>query len=240
VNKKNKIWTEEENLFLEENWGFRNLSFLSQKISRSKTAIRTQAYKLNLGSYKDAGAMFTVNDISKLIKKDHKSIEKWIKELQMMSFTVEKIKYYKTEAVHNLLEKYQDKWHSENLEMHILGPEPAWLKQKRKKDKSLPVKRLTYWNKEDTDILIRLYRIGQNNEHIAKVVGRSEYAVQRKISRLKKERILPLDKILIKWTNQEIDIVKNLLSQGVTHQKISEEIGRAKDSISYIKKQIGA
>ena len=75
-----KKWSKYEDAYLLEQVS-KNVSvdYIARKLGRTSTGVYTRMYKLGVANRKDNIGMYTVNEISKLICIDNKTIIKWEK-----------------------------------------------------------------------------------------------------------------------------------------------------------------
>jgi len=187
---KSKIWTKEEIEYLSANWGLKSVPFIARHLNRTETAIILKAKRMRLGAASTSGEYLTANQVSKLLGVDiHTVMDRWIlkhglKAKKRVIRTRRMMTMIKFTELVNWLKNNQDKWDSRRLELFALGKEFDWLKEKRRNDLSLPVKKFHKWTKEDDMIAIHLFRAGFTYRQIAERLGRSEDAVERRLSRL--------------------------------------------------------
>ena len=135
-----KKWTVEEEQQLLDLWGYKSIEYISKKLNRTVSAIKSKAHKLELGSsiYSNYNGV-TFYEISKLFNVSVNVIgTNWINlglktKVQKIS-EFRNCRYVEINDLYEFLEKNQDSWDSRVLEKNILGIEPDWLKEKRKRD----------------------------------------------------------------------------------------------------------
>lgn len=60
---RNRAWSEEEKIYLEENWGTKSITTLSKKLNRSRNAIEVQKNRMGLGRFLDNGDYVTYSQL---------------------------------------------------------------------------------------------------------------------------------------------------------------------------------
>lgn len=82
------------------------------------------------------------------------------------------------------LKANQNKWDSRRVELYALGKEEDWLKEKRKKDLSLPPRKNYKWTKQEDLIAVHMRKVGYSCRKIGERLGRSEDSVRNRLARL--------------------------------------------------------
>lgn len=72
-------WSPAEIKYLRDNWGKVTPETLARKLNRSLTSIRIKSKRLKLGPVIDYSC-FTKQDLTKLLKIDHRLVKRWIKQ----------------------------------------------------------------------------------------------------------------------------------------------------------------
>lgn len=136
-----KFWNKEEETLLSDLWGTLSLEKISNKLNRSVSSIKNKAFQLGLESYIESNYEgLTMKDISDLLNIDINTISiSWVSlglkyKVQQISKS-KSYRYVEIKDLYEFLEANQNIWDSRNLEKNILGIEPNWLVEKRKRDK---------------------------------------------------------------------------------------------------------
>lgn len=230
------MWTKEEEAFLHENWGVQTLTYIANSLKRKETAIRARAYVLGLGDSKSAGGLYyTPPEVAELIGVNTTTIYNWIDKKILKARRKKLInKLYYQISGENLIEflrENTDKWDSRNLKEYALGCEPDWLKEKRKKDRGKKIRNKNWTNEEDAK-LINYIEIGYSMEEIAKRLNRTKNAIHARSQRLRKQNRLKPTKIMLYWTEEEIEMMLEMEKQGLTDEEIAIELGRERIHIA--------
>ena len=225
-----KKWTSEEVEYLENSWGIIPLAKISKKLGRSNKAVSTKAGRLGLGKALDNTDHVTAKHIAKALGICAKTVVRWINDEELPAKHIALGKVRK-----NWLINIDDfwKWAENNqhlinlykLEENILGKEPQWAKEKRKRDYRFRKREKKYSKAEDEEI-IRNYGVIEAKE-IAQALGRTPVSVRRRASRLNLDK----KKIGIPWTEEEVIFMVKAKSRGQTYDEISIELGRTFSSV---------
>lgn len=232
-----KTWMEEELSYLEDNWGSTSIKGLAKKLNRSVNAIRIKAQRIGLIDQRFAFEGITVNQLAIALNISYSLLKNWIK---IYDFPAKKKLFCQENRV--LVVSYTDfwKWANENkqmidfsrLEKNMLGPEPAWVIEKRNADfiKARKIKKSSNhaWTKEEDNILkgmLSAYRY--TYPEISQRLNRSEGAVKRRISDLGlKARPIRLNNH-IKYKPEEVELIVSLFDKGHCLEDIASRINKS-------------
>ncbi|MBE6160459.1 MAG: hypothetical protein E7157_05395 [Lactobacillales bacterium] len=134
------FWTEEEENTLCDLWGNVSIETIAKNLNRTESSILNKVYQLGLGSSMDNNyELLKVQDICDMFNVLPAQVNiTWVAlGLNLRSKRITKSKSYLCVTLDDLLdflEKNQNIWDSRNLEENLLGIEPEWLKEKRKRD----------------------------------------------------------------------------------------------------------
>lgn len=139
TNMTRRFWTEEEEKYLEDNWDIHTIPYLCKKLNRTRSAIINKAFKMNLKTQLLHPEALKISEISELFNVNRNVIDTtWM--ILGLPFKVQKTsesnsyKYVDIQDLFAFLENNQFLYDGKNLEKNILGPEPEWVKEKRKHD----------------------------------------------------------------------------------------------------------
>lgn len=229
-----KNWTKEEVDYLQEYWGVKSIKSIAKKLNRSVNAVKIKAQKIGLVDPRFSFDGITVNQLAIALKEDYRKVKNWIK---VHDFPVKKRIF----AIENrvLIVTYQDFWkwaesHKQllsfdRLEENLLGPEPAWVKEKRKADIANKVKPHNEpWSKNDDAKLLNLVQAYKYTyPEIAKILQRTETAIKRRLYDLGiKARPVRLNNH-IKWTDEETETILDMFNKGYSFRAIAEKVGKS-------------
>ncbi len=230
----NEIWTEEEKEHLKEMWGNIKIETISKKLDRTVDAIKHQAVLMKLGSMiSNNYDNVTLTNLCEIFKISRSTIKStWISRgLEVKKIYLSKKKSYYLVPIKSLfifLEENQDIWNSKNMEKNILGIEPEWLKEKRKKDaKQTPQN--NRWKDETIATAKLLINQGKSVKEIADKLEKTEGAINNfkqknnyryttnrywktkeiKYVRENRENLSPDE--MAKYLNRSVDAVKTVI-----------------------------
>lgn len=235
--KKRRYWTDEEDNYLLDKAGSVSSQTMADNLGRTKIAVDTRMYKLGIGDIRVATGMITANQLSNIVNIDDKTVYMWIRESGLKATHKrirDKGKFFliKPSDFWEWADKNRNRINFSKIEPKILLPEPEWFEEQRKKDyHEIPRRRKAVWSKQEEAKLIDLFKINYSISAIAEELGRSEHAIQRKISKLRSSGQMLRCCIQIKWTDKEIAMMLELEEQGLTDKEIACELGREKDHI---------
>ena len=174
-------WLEKEMIYLKDNWGKISLSHLSIRLKRTEIGICIKAKRLKLGGSTRADEYLTANQASEMINVDRHNL----KAIKKKTLFVKMFSLIRIDDFTKWLENNQDKFNSRKIELFNLGCEPQWLKDKRKKDKLIPINNFKKWTNIETQRLI-FYSKEMPYKEIAKLMGRSYNSIDKKIYKIRK------------------------------------------------------
>ena len=234
-----RLWTKEEDLYLEDNVGTLKLQTLAKRLGRTLPAVESRILFLGIANTKLMSGRVTANELASALKIDSHAVKRWIQNHGLKAVN----KATRTEAKFHLIdindfwrwaEANKEKINFSKIETDILAPEPNWVNEQRKIDSiEIPKKHRKPWDEKETQRLIELFNQGCCLEEIAQILNRTEKGIQRKISRLKEQRLLPYDKILLPWKHNELQLMLELEKQGLEDSEIAIELGRTEKQISW-------
>ncbi len=140
VDAKHRRWTEDEEQKLQDMWGNYPVEVIASELNRTVFAIHNRVYLLGLGAFSENNYKgLTLKDISDLFNVDINTVSVgWVSlglryKIQQIS-EVSSYRYVEINDLYSFLEANQNIWDSRCLEENILGVEPAWLQEKRRRD----------------------------------------------------------------------------------------------------------
>ena len=176
-------WKKEEERTLQTLWGKIPIEIIAKQLKRTVFSIKVKAVRMKIGpmicnNYEK----LMVSDISELLNVSRDRITTtWVKlGLRLEKLELTKNKSYYTITLENLLDflkNNQNEWDSRSVLPNMLGEEPEWLLEKRKRD--IIENPLWYrkWNEDEIKEVEDLFKNGKTYAEIATMIDRTEWAV---------------------------------------------------------------
>lgn len=234
-------WTQKEYDYLLDSWGKVSIPTICKKLGRSENAIKVKVQRLGLGAFLEQGDYVTLNQLLMAVTGTNSGYGyktySWVenrgfpihtKKVSNNSFKVVYIDEFWTWA-----EKNRCFLDFSKMEPLILGEEPDWVPEQRKKDfRASALQRKDPWSKYEDDKLKHLLKQHKYGyAELAKELNRTDGAIQRRICDLGlKERPVRANNHN-PWQQQEYDILAEMLNAGNSYGAISEVIGRSEKAI---------
>jgi len=233
-------WTNQEQEYLETYIGTKSLVSIAKTLKRPYFGVLGKVEKMNIANTKQQTGMLTVNELASALNIDWKVIDRWIKQYGLKAVkkrtrTTARFIFIDISEFWKWLYKHQDLYNSNRMEKNILGEEPEWFIEKRKRDAiEYPVKYQKYWTTKEINLLKTLWNSGKTVREIHEYMQhRSMSGIQRKLSRLIEQGELEKHKKGDFYTPKEEEIVIRLVKQGKTYEEIGKILGRSKSSVGH-------
>jgi hypothetical protein len=235
-----KHWTQKEMEYLSENWGTIPVRNLAKSLNRTINAIIVRKQRMGLGAYLNSGEYVTLNQIVQAVtgsktNYSYKTIS-WVKE---RGLPIRNKRNNRCTFRIVYLDDFWE-WAEQNrafldfskMEPFILGEEPDWVPEQRKKDfYSNSLQKKDPWLPiEDSRLiaLLKLHRYGY--AELSEMLRRSSGAIQRRICDLKlKER--PVKDTATLWTEEQIRILAEGIRAGDSYGLMAEAIGKSEKAV---------
>lgn len=234
-------WTPEEEAYLEEKYGVVSIKHIAKTLNRSETAIVIRSQRMGLGAFLDAGDYVTWNQIQIAIglgdsSSGYKTIS-WIKNRDFPIHT-KRVKNNSFKVVYLeefwiWAEKNKDFLNFSGFEPLALGMEPSWVAEKRRNDYQMRRRiKKTPWEPAEEEHLIRLVKQQKYGfMELSGMLNRTEGAIQRRLTELGiKDRPVKADNT-VKWTEDEFQILGDMIAAGKRYEQMSETIGKSVKAI---------
>lgn len=234
--RKKKVWTPAEEAYIQDKWGTVSIPGMAKALGRSENAVIVRAQRLGCGAHLDSDVRISLNQFMKVLYGGS----------SMGSYTSNRliraglpVKWHKVKNCRFRVIDVEDfwKWAEQNkgildfsrFEELSLGAEPDWVKIKRKADFDKlrrHGKHNAAWTVAEDQKLIRMLQQHKYTyQEIARELRHSEGAVKRRITDLSlKER--PVRMPNKSWTEEEIETLCLMVSQGYDWSQIAERLGR--------------
>lgn len=232
-------WTVEEETLLSDLWGVKSIEYIAKKMKRTIFSIKVKAVRMGLGPMiRNNYDVITVSDMVDLLNVTRDRItDRWVKlELKLKKIKLtNKMSYYTInwKDLMDFLEANQNEWDSRNVEKNMLGLEPEWLQEKRKRDTIENPLWYRKWTEDEIKKAESLFKNGKTYQEISSIIERSEWAVANLLRNLGYSYMLPQY-----WKGKEIKYLRKNY-QNMTYQEIAEELGRTTKAISAKAEELG-
>lgn len=239
-----RVWTKEEYEYLEASWGERSLPYIAKKLNRSENAIKIKVQRLNLGSFLESGEYITLNQLVIAVKGTNSGLsyisKSWGKE-RGLPIHSKRVGQNRFRIVYlNDFWKWAEKNKSfinfAKMEPLVLGKEPEWVAEQRKKDfEAFGLQRKDVWTPyEDSRLRILLKQQKYGYAELSQILYRSAGAIQRRCTDLK-----ILDRPVkaenhgeqAAWTDEMFCILAEGITAGDSYMAISQRIGKSEKAI---------
>jgi len=141
IDSRNRRWTEEEETLLSDLWGIESIEKIANKLNRTIYSITNKVHDLGLGSQIDNNYDgLKIHEISDILGVNRNVIlTSWVSLGLKLNFRRRSdhstYAYVEIKDLYAFLEANPNIWDSRTLEKNILGIEPEWLKEKRRRDR---------------------------------------------------------------------------------------------------------
>ena len=182
-------YTEKDMRYIDENIGRYSLEKIANDLGKSPKSLEIALIrKKGTSNTKQQNGMITAGELAKLIDIDRNTVVGWIerhglrchrrKTRYKKLFTFIKISDFWEWAYWN-----KEKINFSSIEPHSLPPEPAWVKEERKKNKK--VSNYRAWTTLEEQKLLALAKKGLSYQEIALKLDRTYFSIEKKYKRLK-------------------------------------------------------
>ena len=236
-------WKESEINYLYDAWGNTSVKQIAAHLGRSVNAVNCKVHKLGLGPFLDNGDR--KNYISKhqlalglgITGGDSYKNISWIQNRGLPTHTIKRLnqtfEVIYIDEFWEWAEKYKTFIDFSNFERFSFGPEPEWVDEKRKRDQKFHQQyKMSPWTKaEDQRLLFLLRQYKYSYMELSKMLNRTTGAIQRRITDLGyRERPIKANN-MIKWTDEEWELLAALIKTGYRYEEMSDVIGKSAKAI---------
>lgn len=246
MKKDMRYWTEEEQEYLQDNYGRFTMEHLRKNIGRSESAIKNKVVQMKLGRWYANLEGVTQNEFAEALNVHHQTITNWNQNYGLPVRTKRCRKsYFKIIMIDDFwkwAENHKNMIEWDKVEKHILGAEPDWAKHARDaaiiaKNKS--IKKIPWTKDDDAKLLWMLKQHKFTYNEIASELQRTHGGVKRRIRDLGiKLRPVYRDNHK-KYTQEEIDYIVAMYQEGHSFQTIAEKLNRSEAGIRGKLERIG-
>lgn len=234
-------WTPEEIEYLQEAWGNTAVPTIAKRLGRSEQAVAQKAQKIGMPPFLESGDYITLNQLIKAVTGLGQGytyhMTSWVEKRGLPVH--HKRNRRCTWRVVYLNEFWE--WAEKNrafidfsrMEPLILGKEPDWVADQRRKDyQSHSLQRKDVWMPSEEATLRHLLKQQKYGyAELAKRLGRSVGAIQRRIRDLHlKERPVKADNQR-RWSAEDYKLLANGIMAGESYAAIGNIMGRSEKAV---------
>ena len=235
MTRKCHRWSKADDELLASEWGSISIQKLAEKIGCTIPAVRIRAISLKLGPYLRASGLITITDLSIEImgNKSHTSFFK--KKFEKLGLRFHKKTIHKRQVMMINIDEFWE-WLKDHqsavslakLEKNILGKEPDWVQEKRKKDIRLKSRQQCHWTKREDERLRFLISKGQTLDEIGEELKRTAFAVSHRLDALglsKARKDTKKD-----WTTKQEEMLKHAMLYGEGIKEAARLTGHSQEA----------
>ncbi len=236
-------WTPEEKAYLQENWGTASFKSISKKLGRSVAAIQLKANRMGLGPFLEAGDYVTFHQLSLALgygTSDKYFLKSWVKDRGLPIHNKRRgkstVRVVYLDEFWRWAEKNRSFLDFSKMEPLILGAEPDWVAEQRKKDyTAYGMQRKDAWTPvEDSRLKMLLSQHRYTWAEVSEMMHRSCGAIARRCRDLGiKDRpvAMPLTGRQATWTEKDIEILAEGIRHGDSYAAIGKAVGRSEKCV---------
>lgn len=239
-----RSWTLQEEAYLEENWGKYSLPTLAKNLSRTVNSIKCRAARLQLGPCLMGGEYITLNQlviaVTGSMGNSGYKVKSWVKERGLPVHT-KRVDKNSFRVVY--LDEFWE-WAKQNrsfldfskFEPLILGEEPEWVAEQRKKDyTAFSLQRKDRWTPVEDQRLVHLLKQQKYGyKELSKILHRSAGAIQRRCTDLGiKYRPVKADNHSkdSAWTADDYQVLADGIKNGDSYTMIGDALGKSEKAV---------
>ena len=231
-------WTIEQEKYLEDAWGEASIPHIARKLGKSVNAIKLKARKMGLKRHIHSGGYITLNQLFNALDMTYCSftLDRWLRHSFPLKHKKSINMPYKIVYIKDFwawAERHKMFIDFSRVEPLIFGPEPAWVKHKRKADwLARPYQERRPWTpQEDAQFKAMLNAYRYTYRDISVALKRTEGALKRRLKDLKlKQRPVPAYKKSL-WTPEQETILEDLYYKGYIPEVMAEFIPKSASAI---------
>lgn len=234
-----RTWSESDIEYLEERYGLVSINAIANTLNKGPKAVAIKARRLGLGGVINATEFLNASQLSEALSVDGKTVLRWINDkglkaifksigIKRKFWRIDLIEFWKW-AENN---KKLIKW--ERVELNILGKEPLWVKEERKRCAQKPMKRHKKWTAKE-DVYLKMYwNDNKIIREIAEILKRPNDGIRRRAKRLGLKR----RKVKLPFKLLEDELLIKMKYEGLKDREIADELGRSVGSVIYRRRQL--
>lgn len=238
-----RTWTKAEEAYLSEYWGVKSRTAIAAHLGRTENAINIRVCRLGLGAFLKSGDYVTLNQVYIALRGRNVSNyqKKSWEENRGLPVHIKRISEKRVRVVY--LDEFW-RWAEDNrsfldfskMEPYILGEEPEWVAEQRKKDfYACSLQKKTPWTPTEDELLKRLLSQQKYGyAELSKKLNRTAGAIQRRCRDLGlMDRPVKADNhgVSSVWTDAMYATVAEGIRNGDSYSLIGEKIGKSEKAV---------
>lgn len=228
--RSSRNWTQEQDELLKGMWGKFSYKSIVNRTGRTLNGVKLRAKRLGLGDPRQYTVDISVNEFSKLIGREYSVVKNWHKSrgLPIVYKNVslnQKGAYLRLKDFWLWFEQNKGALDLRKIEPNSLGPEPDWVKEKRRADfynKNKP--NFVLWTEQEDRTLIQLLEEGKSYNEMSRALNRSQGAIKRRIQDNGLPHPTRIDNH-IEYSEEEIQRIVKMNRDGYSFEHIAQVIG---------------
>lgn len=234
-----KEWTTEEADYLQDKWGVVSIKAIAKHLERSLNSVKLKAARLGLGDPRMNFDGITVSQLAKALGREYSIIKGWINKYGMPAkrkiFCQEsRVLIIGYDAFWKWAEGHKELLNLAKMEENLLGPEPSWVKVKRKADKARSQRtwQSTAWDPKEDQRLLQLVRLPSiTYPELAKQLNRSESSIRRRLYDLNSKFYPVRLNNHVKYTSEQVVKLVEMAKAGYGYETIAVALGPDKSAL---------
>ncbi|GAA4827856.1 hypothetical protein GCM10023310_00650 [Paenibacillus vulneris] len=235
---RGKSWTPQETEFLQDRWGTLSIKAIAKQLGRNINSVKLKASKIGLGDPRMNFDGITVCQLGKALNREYSVVKSWIKRYNMPArkkiFCQEsRVLVIGYDEFWKWAEQHKELMNFAKMEPNTLGPEPAWVKIKRKADnqRSQRTWQSTAWEAWEDQRLLQLVKLPDTTyPDLAKQLNRTESSIRRRLYDLNvKFRPVRLNNH-VKYTAEQLSTLIEMATAGFGYESIAEALGQGRSA----------
>lgn len=237
VPKAKRVWTPDEEAYLQDKWGTLSVSTIAKNLGRSIDAVTVRRQRLGLGAHLASDVRISTNQLMIALYQtgtgnSNYTLHKLIREglpVKMHKVKTKSFRVIDIDEFWKWAEDHKNLLDFSRFEEYSLGKEPDWVKVKRKADfeklQSQGAHNEVWTNAIDQKLKRMLSQHKYTYRDLSKELNRSEGAIKRRILDLGlKER--PVRNKTRMWTEEEVETLCEMAEKGYDWGQIADKLGR--------------
>lgn len=228
-----KNWTAAELDYLSDKWGTVSIKGIAAHLGRSLEAVKLKAQRTGFGDARLSGDGITLNQLAKALNRQYSSLKYWYLEKELPArkkvFCKAKVLFISYPDFWKWAELHKTLMNFTEFKEHDLGPEPKWVKVKRRADLDRANRSSIYtdWSELEDKKLLSLVNVQRYTySEISKMLNRNSAAVKRRLYDLG-SKARPVRMKSSRWTPEQLTLLVEMAEQGHGYSTIGDKIGKS-------------